>query len=127
MDRVQAKLAWFIGVTEYRYSRIGSAFWRESLEGSTLSERLASARALLQAASQGLGDVIEKAVLTTFMLSDEAMQLAVEAKSQFRILGDQVAHHDLTKPQFISIVNEHRKMGGRRGDGLTAFVQFLFP
>jgi hypothetical protein len=127
LDRVQAKLAWLIGLTEDRYSRIGSALWRESLEGSTLSERLASARTFLQAPSQDLGDVVEKAALTAFMSSNEAMQLAVEAKSQFRIRGDQVAHHDLTKPQFISIVDEHRKMGGRRGDGLNAFVQFLFP
>ena len=106
---------------------MGSTLWRESLEGTTLSERLASARFSLQAASQDIGDVVEKAALTTFMSSDEAMQLAVETRSQFRIRGDQVAHHDLSKPQFISIVDEHRKMGGRRGDGLNAFVQFLFP
>ena len=62
-----------------------------------LSERLASARTLLQGTSQDLGDVLEKAALAAFMSSDEA-------KSQFRIRGDQVAHHDLTKPQFISIV-----------------------
>jgi hypothetical protein len=127
LDRVQAKLAWLSGLSEDRYSRIGSTLWRESLEGSTPSERLTSARTLLQAASQGIGDVIEKAALTTFMLSDEAMQLAVEAKSQFRIRGDQVAHHNLTKPQFISIVDEYRRMGGRRGNGLNTFVHFLFP
>ena len=61
------------------------------------------------------------------MSSDDAMQLAVEAKSQFRIRSDQVAHYDLTKSQFISIVDEHSKMGGRCGDGLRAFIKFLFP
>jgi hypothetical protein len=72
---------------------------------------------------------MEKPALIAFMKSDNAMQLAVEARSQFRIRGDQVAHHDLTKPQFISIVDEYCKMGGRRGDasGLKEFVQFLFP
>jgi hypothetical protein len=103
LDRVQAKLAWLIGATGDRYSRIGSALWRESLEGATLSERVSSARTLLRAALQDIGDVTAKVALAAFMSCDEAMQLAVEAKSQFRIRGDQIAHHDLTKHQFISI------------------------
>ena len=127
MDRVQAKLAWLGGLANERYSRTGSAAWREYFEGPVLSDRLAAARSLLRTASESIGDKHEKAALIAFMSSDEAMQLAVEVKSLFRIRGDQIAHHDLTKPQFISIVDEHRKLGGKRVDGLQKFVQFLFP
>ena len=69
----------------------------------------------------------EKAALIAFMSSDNAMRLAVEGRSKFRRYGDDIAHHDLNKPQFDIIIDEHHKMGGRCGHELKAFVQFLFP
>lgn len=105
---------------------MGSGLWRDRFEGLTLSERLASAQALLQAASKHAHNVPDK--LTLFMSSAEAIKLAVEAKSQFCIRGDEVAHYDLTKSEFISIVDEHCKTGGAGTCevGLQAFVNFLF-
>ena len=60
------------------------------------------------------------------MSSGEAMQVAVEVSSQIRIHGDVVAHHHLTKHQFLSIIQEHSNNGGESGAGLKAFVDFLF-
>jgi hypothetical protein len=90
-----------------------------------LSERLKIVRSLLQNATNDPRNVPDR--LTTILSSAEAMRLAVEAKSSFRIQGDQVAHHDLSKPQFVSIVDEHCRLSGHYGEGLKAFVQFLFP
>ena len=53
----------------------------------TFFEKLTFAQTVLQGASQDLSDVL-KVVLTAFMSSDEAMQLAVKAKSQFHICDD---------------------------------------
>ena len=127
MDRVQARLAWHIRLTDEPNSRGGSILWRDGLKGLTFSERLVYAQNLLQAASKDARNMPDK--LTLFMLSAEAMQLAVEAKSPFRDRGNDVAHHDLTKSQFTSIVDEHCKMGGtgKYEVGLRALVQFLFP
>ena len=60
------------------------------------------------------------------MNSAEAMEMAVESKSKFRENGDQVAHYALTKPQFSEVVKEHCLKGGKKRDGLEAFIDFLF-
>ena len=62
------------------------------------------------------------------MSSVEAMHLVVDLKSQLRNSGDDVAHNNLTKPQFISVVDEYCKtgQGGTHEEGLRAFIQFLF-
>ena len=101
----------------------------DKVKGLTLAERLISARQLLQKASRNPlnASLSVRNQISVFMSSKEALQLAVEQKSQFRLWGDGVAHHDLNKPQFISIVDEHCKRGGKYGNGLKALIQFLFP
>lgn len=64
-----------------------------------------SARTLLQDPRY---NVTENSVVTTFMSSESPDD------------------HDLTKPQSLSIVDEHNNQGGKSGIGLKAFVQFLF-
>lgn len=127
MDRVQAKLAWHSGLIQEVYTRRGSGIWRDNLVGFTYAQRLDSAKKLLKDASQDDSNMVEKEALCAFMSSKDAMRLAIEGYSHFRICGDDIAHHDLSKPQFTAIVDEHRKLGGPRAEGLEAFVSFLFP
>ncbi|KAF8950810.1 hypothetical protein BDZ97DRAFT_1118585 [Flammula alnicola] len=50
LDRVQALLAFSVGVTPQPYTRNASGLWRDMLVGSTTPQRLASAEGLLDAA-----------------------------------------------------------------------------
>ena len=128
LDRVQARLAFYIGLTALPYTRDASGLWRGKLEGSTTPLRLASAHALLQGAlavhSQSKSNV--SSTLLKFMGSAKAMEMAVELKSKLRENGDQVAHYALTKSQFSAVVKEYCQKGGKDEDGLKAFVDFLF-
>ena len=128
MDRVQARLAWVIRLTDRQYTRDGSTLWREKLEGTTRAERLASARSLLLAASKDSRNHDDHKKLTAFMSCVEAMHMVVDLKSQLRNSGDDVAHNDLTRPQFVSVVDEYCKTsnGGAHEKGLREFIQFLF-
>jgi hypothetical protein len=126
LDRTQAKLAFYIGLTTQPYTRMASEHWRNALDGSTTSQRLASARTILETALSTHPEPI-KSSLIKFMDSAEAMEMVVEPKSKLRERGDEAAHYKLTKPQFTAIIEEYCQKGGERGDGLKAFVNFLFP
>jgi hypothetical protein len=100
LDRVEAKLAWFITTLDFI---TGSSVWRSRLKGLTPSERLASVQTALQKASQNpCRNNYEKAALIELISSFEAMQIIVEAKYDIRHRGDEVAHHSLSKSQFLS-------------------------
>lgn len=127
LDRVQARLAFYTGLTTQPYTRKASGLWREKLEGSTTPLRVASARALLHDASAAHSQSKSvRPILLKFMGSAEAMEMAVELKSKLRENGDQVAHYALTKPQFSAVVKEYCQQGGKHVDGLKVFVDFLF-
>ena len=129
LDQVQSKLAYLARLTSKNdpNSSIGSTVWRDSIQGSTLYERMHFCRNALQKASQDpLRSINEKSALKKFVSSDEAMRMAVEVRSQIRIHGDVAAHHHLSRKQFLSIIEEHSNNGGESGEGLKAFVDFLF-
>jgi hypothetical protein len=128
LDRVQALLAYLVGITPQRYTRQASALWRGTVIGSTPAERLKSIQDLLQSALRGRAhaDPMHSA-LRQFMESTNAMALVVEENSKLREDGDKAAHYNFPKSKFIAVVDEHCKAGGPHGEGLKAFVEFLFP
>lgn len=125
LDRVQAKLAFCICLTNQAYTRSASLLWREALEGSTTEQRLSFAKAKLETALIDISQ-LNKSALSKFLQSEEAMKLAVEPKSKLREHGDQAAHYGLTKPQFSAAVDEYCQNGGDNGNGLRVLIDFLF-
>ena len=125
LDRVQARLAFYIGLSTQPYTRKASGLWRQKLEGSTTTQRIASARALLEGTLPTQSESV-KSALRDLMLSAEAMEMAVELRSKLRQSGDEVAHYNLTQPQFSAVVREYCQKGGKYEDGLNAFIKFLF-
>lgn len=127
LDRVQARLAFCIGIAAQPYIQGASALWRDSLQGHDTAERLRSAKTLLEDVLRdpSTSDSI-KSGLRKFILSNEAMMMAVEQKSKLREDGDQAAHYNLTQSQFSEVVQEHCQKGGKNEGGLNTFVDFLF-
>jgi hypothetical protein len=127
LDRVQARLAFCIGLTTQPYARRTSLLWRERFKGLAIGERPGYAKTLLEEAlrDHSKSESIRSG-LREFILSKEAMEMAFEYKSKLREDGDQVAHYNLTQLQFSAVVKEHCLKGGKHEGGLNAFVNFLF-
>ena len=124
---MQALLAFLIELTDQPYTRSASALWREKLVGSTHDERCSSIQNQLELAFAHRASTEPiKSALHKFLDSTEAMKMAFEENSKLRENGNKAAHLNLTKPQFLAVVDEHSKQGGVGVGALQVFVEFLF-